>query len=114
MKDVPGVDLDLSNHVELGDWAAELGVDHALERAHDLVAVRLHPCAERSSMQIRDLGLDGLAEPPAAAGANGADLGRRRARRGAHRRAALALHRREEDGRGADSRRSRRLWALPG
>ena len=33
------LDLDAADHVELGDGLAQLGVDHALQRAQDLVAV---------------------------------------------------------------------------
>ena len=40
---VTAVDLDVTDHVELGHGALQLRVDHTLERTQDLVAVRLHP-----------------------------------------------------------------------
>jgi hypothetical protein len=36
------VDLEVPHHVELGDRAAQLGVDHPAERLQDGVAIRLH------------------------------------------------------------------------
>ena len=35
-------DLDVANHVELGDRPLELRVDHLVERLQDRVAFRLH------------------------------------------------------------------------
>jgi hypothetical protein len=55
--DVAAVDFDAADHVQLGHRAAQLGVDHAFERAQDRIAVRLHPRTERSNMRVRnDLG----------------------------------------------------------
>ena len=39
-RDGIAVDQDVANHVELGDRLPQLRIDHALERAQDLVAVR--------------------------------------------------------------------------
>ena len=41
-RDVGAVDLDGPDHVELGHGLAQLGIDHALERAQDVVAVHGH------------------------------------------------------------------------
>ena len=47
-------DLDVANHVELGDRPPELRVDHLLERLQDRVAFRLHQGVHRSEDRRRD------------------------------------------------------------